>query len=60
MTKGIIAETLLFRYKVPIEAVDTHRPKPKGAAPAFVPSTARQYFAADVEAAARAKAGLAR
>ncbi|KAF9507878.1 hypothetical protein BS47DRAFT_1488635 [Hydnum rufescens UP504] len=34
------------RYQVPIGAVDTHRPKPKGAQAheVKVPSTARQYF----------------
>jgi 6-phosphofructo-2-kinase / fructose-2,6-biphosphatase 2 len=34
------------RYQVPIGAVDTHRPKPKGAhtAEVKIPSTARQYF----------------
>ncbi|KAF9565377.1 bifunctional 6-phosphofructo-2-kinase/fructose-2,6-bisphosphate 2-phosphatase [Agrocybe pediades] len=34
------------RYALPIEAVDTHRPKPKGEpTPVVHPSTARQYFA---------------
>ncbi|KAJ2924626.1 hypothetical protein H1R20_g12456, partial [Candolleomyces eurysporus] len=32
------------RYTLPIEAVDTHRPKPKATSPVVIPSTARQYF----------------
>ncbi|KAH9481486.1 6-phosphofructo-2-kinase/fructose-2,6-bisphosphatase 1 [Psilocybe cubensis] len=32
------------RYALPIQAVDTHRPKPKGPAPVVHPTTARQYF----------------
>ncbi|KAF9048470.1 6-phosphofructo-2-kinase-domain-containing protein [Panaeolus papilionaceus] len=38
------------RYTLPIEAVDTHRPKPKGPTPTVVPSTARQYFASEEQA----------
>ncbi|KAF8952489.1 6-phosphofructo-2-kinase-domain-containing protein [Flammula alnicola] len=32
------------RYALPIQAVDTHRPKPKGAAPVVQATTARDYF----------------
>ncbi|PPQ63923.1 hypothetical protein CVT24_010321 [Panaeolus cyanescens] len=33
------------RYALPIQAVDTHRPKPKGQSPTVIPTTAREYFA---------------
>ncbi|EAU85412.2 fructose-2,6-bisphosphatase [Coprinopsis cinerea okayama7 len=33
------------RYALGIDAVDTHRPKPKGPSPVIQPTTARQYFA---------------
>ncbi|KAF8071991.1 6-phosphofructo-2-kinase-domain-containing protein [Lyophyllum atratum] len=33
------------RYALPIQAVDTHRPKPKSAAPIIQPTTAREYYA---------------
>ena len=32
------------RYTLPIEAVDTHRPKPKAPSPTVQIKTARQYF----------------
>jgi len=32
------------RYMLPIKAVDTHRPKPKGPTPSIGSTTARQYF----------------
>ncbi|KAJ3518984.1 hypothetical protein NMY22_g13413 [Coprinellus aureogranulatus] len=38
------------RYTLPIEAVDTHRPKPKGPSLVVKPTTARQYFDVDTEA----------
>ncbi|PPQ77141.1 hypothetical protein CVT25_010835 [Psilocybe cyanescens] len=37
------------RYALPIQAVDTHRPKPKGHTPVVQPTTARQYFAESEE-----------
>ncbi|KAJ7510435.1 6-phosphofructo-2-kinase-domain-containing protein [Mycena galericulata] len=39
------------RYALPITAVDTHRAKPKTAQPVVQPSSARQYFAPEAEAA---------
>ena len=35
------------RYKLPIGAVDTHRPKPKGPVAPVVPKTGREYFTQD-------------
>ena len=47
---GLILQTLVSRYALPIQAVDTHRPKPKGPAPAAIPSTARRdYYGADTK-----------
>ncbi|TFK40135.1 6-phosphofructo-2-kinase-domain-containing protein [Crucibulum laeve] len=37
------------RYALPIQAVDTHRPKPKAAQPTVQPTTARQYFSSDLK-----------
>ncbi|KAJ3494306.1 hypothetical protein NLJ89_g10837 [Agrocybe chaxingu] len=37
------------RYALPIQAVDTHRPKPKGHAPVVSTSTAREYYTGDTE-----------
>lgn len=35
------------RYTLPIGAVDTHRPKPKGPPPSVTPNTGREYFVKD-------------
>ncbi|RPD65794.1 bifunctional 6-phosphofructo-2-kinase/fructose-2,6-bisphosphate 2-phosphatase [Lentinus tigrinus ALCF2SS1-7] len=35
------------RYTLPIGAVDTHRPKPKGPVAAVVPKTGREYYTQD-------------
>ena len=40
-----LVDTDLRRYTLPIQAVDTHRPKPKGLTMnGVVPTTAREYF----------------
>lgn len=38
------------RYPLPIAAVDTHRPKPKGHAPVVATSHGREYFTPEVQA----------
>ncbi len=44
-TCGLELDGLHFRYTLPIGAVDTHRPKPKGQVPTVQITTARQYYA---------------